>query len=285
MSSIPQTSGDGLLERYSALLLDAYGVLVHTGGPMRGAAAFLDKVLHRKIPYFILTNDASKQPDTASRRYRSFGLPIPAERIITSGGLLAGYFRQHGLEGARCAVLGPADTEEYVRQAGGEVVPPGAPFEVLVSGDEAGFDFVPTVDAVLSQAFRQLDRGDRLHLLLPNPDRIYPRGDGEFGFAAGAIAALIEAALEARYRDRRDLRFTPLGKPHAPMFREALRRLGPSRPVMIGDQPETDIRGARAVGIDTVLVIGGVFPSPGGSALESLPEEMRPTWWLPSLAK
>ena len=53
------------------------------------------------------------------------------------------------------------------------------------------------------------------------------------------------------------------------LFETALRRCGIRDMVMIGDQLETDIRGANDFGIDSVLVAGGVsaasltFPTGG----------------------
>ena len=40
----------------------------------------------------------------------------------------------------------------------------------------------------------RLDRGDPVHLAVPNPDLIYPAGIGAFGFAAGTLAAMFEGA-------------------------------------------------------------------------------------------
>ena len=94
-------------------------------------------------------------------------------------------------------------------------------------------------------------------MILPNPDLIYPAGAGAYGFTSGAVALLLEAALARRYPERAP-RFTRLGKPHAPLFDEARRRLGGDRLLMIGDQLETDIAGALAAGIDAALVVTGV---------------------------
>jgi ribonucleotide monophosphatase NagD (HAD superfamily) len=92
---------------------------------------------------------------------------------------------------------------------------------------------------------------------LPNPDLVYPKGGGELGFTAGAIALLIETALARRF-PARALRFDHLGKPEPHLFAEAARRLAlaPDRLVMIGDQLETDVAGARAAGVATALLEG-----------------------------
>ena len=63
------------------------------------------------------------------------------------------------------------------------------------------------------------------------------------------------------------------------MFEEARRRAGTSDMVMIGDQPETDIRGANTFGIHSALVDTGI----AASAAASLPPELRPTYHLRGL--
>ncbi len=258
------------------LLLDAYGVLVSSSGALPGAADFIARLNREARRYFILTNDASKLPETAAVRYGRFGLELDPARIITSGSLLGRYFAEHRLAGAAVLVLGPADSVRYVELAGGRVVRADEPFDVLVIGDESGFPFLETVDIALTTLFRGLDAGHRVRLVLPNPDLVYPSGSGGFGFAAGSVAAMFEAALGARYPGRDDLRFARLGKPHRAIFDEALARAGTRRMVMVGDQLETDIRGARDFGLDSVLVAGGV------SALSAV-DGLTPTWWLASL--
>ena len=258
------------------LLLDAYGVLVNSAGALPGAADFIALLNRRAKPYYIVTNDASKLPATAARRYQGYGLPIDEARLITSGQLLGDHFAREGLTGARCVVLGPADSVTYVERAGGRPVPPGEEFDVLVVADESGFAFLETVDAVLSALFRAFDAGRRVHLVCPNPDLVYPSARG-FGIASGSVAGMLEAALALRY-PRRGLRFARLGKPYPALFAEAFRRSGTRDMVMVGDQLETDIRGARAFGLDTVLIMTGVSEEIAGIA-----EEVRPTYLLPSL--
>ena len=112
---------------------------------------------------------------------------------------------------------------------------------------------------------------------MPNPDLIYPDGDDGYGVASASIALILEAALELRFPDRPDLRFVRLGKPHSAIFAEALRRSGTRDMVMIGDQLETDIRGANDYGIDSVLMDTGI------SAPTSDPSAPRPTYRMSSL--
>ena len=173
-------------------------------------------------------------------------------------------------------VLGPADSVTYVERAGGRIVGSTDSFDVLVVADESGYPLLETLDAVLSSVCRSLDRGRPVQFVLPNPDRLYPTGDGGFGLAAGSIALMLEAALEGRYPQSKH-RFARLGKPHAAIFDEALRRSGSRNMVMIGDQLDTDIAGAASFGIDSAWITSGVTihaPLAGG---------VRPTFRLLSL--
>ena len=129
---------------------------------------------------------------------------------------------------------------------------------------------------MLSALVRGFDAGRTLRLVCPNPDLVYPTPGG-FGIASGAVALILEAALALRY-PQEPPRFTRLGKPFAPIFEEALRRSGTRDMVMIGDQLETDIRGARAFGLDAVLVTTGI-----SSAATMPPDDVRPTYLLRSL--
>ena len=100
-------------------------------------------------------------------------------------------------------------------------------------------------------------RGNEVALLLSNPDLVFPKEADTYGFTGGAIALILEASL-ARLFPERAPRFTCLGKPNAAMFEQARRLAGTDNLVMVGDQLETDIRGANAAGIDSVLVETGV---------------------------
>lgn len=278
MDTIPDITMPELMHAYAVLLFDAYGVLVHNAGALPGAPEAIQHLNRTGKPYFILTNDASRLPSTTAVRYQAYGLDLTPERIITSGELLSGYFAAHGLAGARCVVLGPVDSARYVERAGGEVVPPDQPFDVLVVGDETGFPFLETVDTAFSTLCRLIDGQQPVRLVLPNPDIIYPSAQG-FGMASGSVAAMFEGALQARYPERTDLVFTRLGKPHATIFAEARRRSGTSDMVMIGDQLGTDIAGARAFGLDAALVHTGVTVAIPAST----PAHLRPTYHLRTL--
>ncbi len=280
MTEVPLITVDKLVALHEVLLLDAYGVLIDSSGALPGAVDLIERLNRAGRPYLILTNDSSRLPATSAERYRSFGLDVDAERIVSSGSLIDHYFRIHSLAGARCAVLGTGDSLRYVENAGGQIVPADEPFDVLVIGGVSGFPFIETVNSVLSTMLRKMDEGAKVHLVLMNPDMLYPRGNGRFAMAAGSIALALEAALRLRYPDRDDVEFVRLGKPHSDIFEEAQRRCGTGDMLMVGDQLETDIRGANAFGIESVLMETGVT----GLSTAALPDQLRPTYRMRSLA-
>ena len=255
----PETTAAALVQRYDHFLLDASGVLVHSDGAMPGAAEFLRSVREAGKDFIIVTNDASRLPASAAYFYQRHGLDVSAEQVLTSGQMLKPFFETLGLGGATCMVLGPKDSYSYVREAGGIPIAPDSmtPIDALVLCDDAGYPFLKTMDAILSNLCRHFDRGEMPKLIVPNPDVIYPAGEEGFGFTSGAAALLLETALAQRYPQVRPS-FSRLGKPFGPMFREVQRRCPAKSLVMIGDQLETDIVGARTQGIDAVLVDTGI---------------------------
>jgi ribonucleotide monophosphatase NagD (HAD superfamily) len=153
--------------------------------------------------------------------------------------------------------------------------------DVVVIGDESGYAFVDAVDATISLLIAAFSRGRSVRLVCPNPDLVYPKAPGDFGIASASVAGLIERAVRSQVPERaEEIVFASLGKPAPPLYEEAIRRAGTRDVVMLGDQPSTDIRGANAVGIDSVLLGTGLgrIDAVGGADSRD-----RPTWVMPSL--
>lgn len=260
MTAPPFVHPVDLVSRHDAVLLDAYGVLIHEAGPLPGAAEFIDLLHRRGRPFCVLTNDAARSARAHALRLQGMGIAVSEAHIVTSGSLLRTELRRRGLEGRPCAVLGTDDTRADALAGGARLVEAGEDFEVLVLGDESGYPLIEHLDLALTVVFRRVARGEPVQLLLPNPDLVYPAGDDCYGFAAGSLAGMFEQALALRHPDRAGLRFTRLGKPHGAIYAEGLRRTGVAadRAVMIGDTLETDVRGANDAGLASVLVCTGV---------------------------
>lgn len=111
-----------------------------------------------------------------------------------------------------------------------------------------------------------------LPLLCANPDIIVDLGETRL-YCAGALAEFYE-----------DLGGTSLyfGKPHAPIYELARRRLGlgaDARILAIGDGIATDISGAAAHGIDALFVSGGLAFDQFGDDVEN-PVSAKLDEWL-----
>lgn len=266
--------------RHAALLIDAYGVLVDGGGALPGAAEAVTSLERDGTPWLLVTNDASRLPARNAARLTSLGIPVRAERILSSGMLLKPHFAAEGLAGAACVVLGSPDSREYVRQAGGAVIDADDTerCDVLVVADDGGFEFLATMERVLTGLVRAIERGGAPRLLLPNPDLIYPARDGAYGFTAGTMAAMLERALELVFPGVAP-RFTPLGKPTAMIFEAALSTLGTRDAVMLGDQLHTDVAGAKGAGLASALLLTGLTSR---DALQR--SEIQPSYVLESMA-
>jgi len=286
-------TAEALLERYNAFLLDAYGVLVHTAGALPGARRFLGAIRDAGKPLLVVSNDASRMASRAVERYRGFGLELREEEVVTAGMLIGSFFERAGLRGSKAVVLGPEDSRAMARMAGGKVVAADdEEAEVIIVADDEGYPFLETIEATLTTLIKRRDRGLETHLILPNPDLIYPKSAAGYGLTAGSVALLLEAGLGVRYGAGAP-RFTPLGKPSTEIFERALRQIGFSdrrrEVVMLGDQLGTDVAGAQSANIDAVLLSTGLTRTP----LEQNPSKgdrtagtphCQPTWTMGDLS-
>jgi HAD superfamily hydrolase (TIGR01458 family) len=118
-----------------------------------------------------------------------------------------------------------------------------------------GADETPETNLVfsymnLARAFAELELGARLYCLHKN--RWWQTARGPL-LDAGAFVAGLEYAA--------DVEAVVIGKPSPAYFAAALEALDtdPDRAWMVGDDLESDIAGAQAVGMKTVLVRTGKF--------------------------
>ena len=77
--------------------------------------------------------------------------------------------------------------------------------------------------------------------------------------------AALQAATERRP--------TVAGKPERPLLDTAMQRLGAQQPLVVGDRLDTDIAGACAAGLESLLVLSGVADA---AALLAAEPEQRP---------
>ena len=274
----PATIRD-LLDSYDGVLLDAYGVLVDARGPLPAAPPLIAELNRRSTPYAIVTNDASRSPATYVRRFAAMGLAIPEERIVTSGGLLARVLPR--ARARRCAHHGARHRGLVRLRARGRrrsrSSSSPAPRSTLSRSATTRARRSSTGSSSRSPRSCARSRpAAHPHWSCRTPTSSTRRAIGEFGFTAGAMALLIEAAL-ATPVPRRVPGVRAPRQAGAPSVRaRACAASARSKLVMIGDQLETDIAGARAAGVDSAL-LAGVSRWQAGSAIA-------PTYLLATIA-
>ena len=279
------TSVSSLIERYDSLFFDSYGVLVDGIDALPGAVDLVERMNAGDENYFVVTNDASVSIDSRVEWFRARGFEIPAERIVNSGSLIAGYYSQHRLQDRPTLVLGTPDARDYVAGAGGRLVEMDSATEpdVVVVAHNEPYDWKSTLEKLLDLLARRYRQNNPIKLVLPNPDFLYPNGPGSFKYGAGAFVDLLEQGLHRLHGPDEALTVTRLGKPYLPIFKEAIRRAGTDNAVMIGDQLETDILGANRAGIASAVVTTGISRRSRPGEFDGVADELTPRHILTSL--
>jgi len=230
-----------MLARYKGFLLDIDGVLVRGGEALPGAKEALEK-LRELGPVLLLTNNSTKSRVGTTERLSAAGIPAKPAEVLPSCYVAAQYLRRE-FGRVRFWFIGESGIQEEMSALGHILVQPEQA-EWIVVGMDRRLNYEK-----LAQALRALLRGARL--LATNEDPTFPTPEGLVPGAGAVVGAL------------RGMGFPPeivVGKPSAVAFQVALDLLGlgPTEVLMIGDRLDTDIAGAKALGMDTALVLSGV---------------------------
>jgi HAD superfamily hydrolase (TIGR01450 family) len=232
-----------LAAAYDHLLLDLDGCVWLGDQLIEGADDAVAALRHGGKRVAFVTNDARHSGEEFVRKLWSLGIQASLEEIVTAGGALQ-HFLAERHSGANAVVIGSTAIHRHVRDAGLRIVN-GTDFAprasvVVVAGHDA-FDYAELRDA--TQAAR-----NGAHLVGACRDATYPQPDGPWP-GTGAILAAVEVAGAVTAET--------VGKPMPQLYFSALDRLGPGRPLVIGDRVEADLAGARAAGIDGAIVFSG----------------------------
>jgi HAD superfamily hydrolase (TIGR01458 family) len=233
-----------------ALVLDADGVLTLKGRAIPGSVEAMGRLLERSIPFRVVTNFSSLHRESLAARFAAGGMPIPADRIVTSASAAAAYIRGRHAEAFVLATPDAAREFEGIRLMTRDEVDAGAAAGAVVVGD-AG-DELPFRD--LDRAFGLVRRGAELVAMHRNPWWLTPRGET---LDSGALVAGLEFATERRA--------SVAGKPSRTVFRVAVdgiaadlgRRPRRGEVAMVGDDLLSDVRAAQRAGLLGILVLSG----------------------------
>jgi HAD superfamily hydrolase (TIGR01450 family) len=224
------------ISRARGLLIDLDGTLIHAEGPLPGAREFLARHGHKAI---IISNNSSDSAETLRRRLLAADIDIPASRLVLAG-LEAIAVAAARWPGSRVHMCAAAPLRAAAADAG-LIVTEERPDLVIIARDER-FDY-----AALRAAANAVNRG--AIFIATNPDGAHPGPRRQRIPETGALTAAVAAAA-GRQPD------LVVGKPDPALFRKALGILGvtAAEAVMIGDNPDTDGRGADAVAMTACIV-------------------------------
>lgn len=269
-----------VIDRYSTLFVDVWGVLHDGKMAYPGAGATLAQARRRGTQVVLITNSAAGFSSIADR-LGDLGIRADAyDHIVTSGELT----RRHLLA---CSARESWLPVVIVRQGSGPAWLSTLPHPVVERIEEAGLILVASMpyrtEAELKasglDALIRLGCGRGLSMICADPDETYPE-DGIVRLGPGWLARLYrEAGGEV----------IEFGKPHLPVYQEALRLAGkpsPEEVLVVGDNISTDIVGAARQGFDSLLVLeGGVHGGATAVELEHLSGHFAatPTYVAPRL--
>ena len=242
-----------------ALVCDLDGVVYRGSQIVEGAAEALASIRAKGVKVVFATNNATHTVDEYRRRLERVGIPASNDEIVTSAVLTVEEIGRREADDSSIFLVGGAGLREACVEAGLRLVEGRA-------GRSAGVVIVSgtpdlTYDHIRDAAFAVRDGAT---FLATNADPTFPAADGLWP-GAGAVLAAIEVASGRKAE--------VLGKPNRPMMEAIERRLeGRARIGAVGDQPGTDLAGARSMGWATILVLSGVTDAMAVAALTERPD-------------
>lgn len=234
---------------FDAFVFDAFGVLNTGPAVIPGALERLASLQATGKPVLVLSNAATASQQGLTAKYRGMGFDLTEHQIICSRWLLEDALSQEVPGTDLWGVIAPPHSGTHslpgITQ---KPVRPGISDRELDDFD--GFIFLSSEDwneTLQAQLTASLSRRNR-PLKVANPDLVAPRGD---------CLTLEPGYFSHKLREATGVNPEFFGKPYAPAFAAALDRLDgipANRVLMVGDTLHTDILGAEAAGMATLLV-------------------------------
>jgi HAD superfamily hydrolase (TIGR01458 family) len=227
----------------TAILLDVDGVLHVSGDPIPGAADAVARLRSAGHRLRFVTNSTTRPRVELAAELRAMGIEIADDELQTTADSAARL-----LKGRRVLALTMPGIVPDLE--GIELVGEGAEAVLIGGADEDAETNRVFSYMNLARAFAELEAGAELFALHKN--RWWQTQMGPL-LDSGAFVAGLEYAA--------DVEATVIGKPSAAYFDAALAALDaePAMTWMVGDDVESDLAGASACGLRTVLVRTGKF--------------------------
>lgn len=230
-----------LLKDCDTFLFDLDGTVYWGNKPVPGAAELIETLEQRGLAVKYVSNNSSHSLDFVCRKLEAMGIPACQEQIITPLGEIGGFLTHHF---GTCRVF-PMGTEALaasIRDKGHSVVSGLSFCDVVVIGRDIELSYEK-----LEAACIHLQRGAAC--VVCNEDHSHPGGLGYLVPETGAFYQMVRTVAEPRL-------CLKIGKPEPYLYTQAFAGASPERCVMVGDNGDTDILGAKRAGCKSVLIRG-----------------------------
>lgn len=259
-----EESTDPIVEAHDLVMFDLDGVVYVGGEAIEGVAERIDRVRASGRHVAFVTNNASRTPEQVADKLVDVGVHASGADVVTSAQAAARVLVEVHGTGAKILLLGGEGLRVALVEAGLEPVddPDGAEAVVSGYGPDVRWRDIMRVSTLVR---------DGLPYVASNTDMTIPT---PYGLAPG------HGVLVKTISGFAGVTPTVAGKPEKPLMEETVRRVGGERPIMVGDRLDTDIEGAHAIDVRSLLVLTGV------SWLEDLASatpELRPSYISPTL--
>jgi HAD superfamily hydrolase (TIGR01450 family) len=246
-----------LAQQYDCLLLDLDGTVFCGHELTEGAVESLDKAQGRKL---FITNNASRSAAEVAEHLYDLGVNATADGVVTSAHSAARLLAAQLAPQSRVLVVGTESLADEIAAAGLRPVrrwqdKPDA----VVQGHSTETGWTNLAEAALAIRAGALWVAANVDATLPTERGLLPGN--------GSMVAALKVATDTEPQ--------VAGKPAPTLIKDALARGDFRAPVVIGDRLSTDIAGAHAAGLPSMMVLTGVN-SPRDAVYAIGPE--RPTY-------
>ncbi len=234
---------DALSAGYDAVLFDLDGTVYHGSQVIPGAPEAVKAVRDHGTAVRYVTNNASKAPEDVSAHLEALGLAATPDEVHTSAQAAAVLLGERLPPGAVVLVVGTESLAAEVTSAGLRPVREAGPeVAAVVQGHSPENTWAALAEACIAIRAGALWVACNVDATLPTERGLLP-GNGSM-VAALRMATGTEPLVA--------------GKPAPLLFTTAAESAAAERVLVVGDRLDTDIEGAVAAGVDSLVVLTGV---------------------------
>ncbi|CAN5872736.1 HAD-IIA family hydrolase [soil metagenome] len=238
-------------------MLDLDGTVFRGHEPTEGAVDALDRIDSR---IFYVTNNASRSADDVAAHLCELGFSADAADVVTSAQGAARLLAQQLPPEARVLVVGTDALADEVSSVGLRPVRLFTDEPVaVVQGHNPETGWAALAEAALAIRSGALWVAANVDKTLPTERGLLPGN--------GSMVAALRTATETEPQ--------VAGKPAPTLMQDALSRGDFHAALVVGDRLDTDIAGANAADLPSLMVLSGV--NNAGDAVHAAPE-LRPTF-------